>query len=447
MVDRGFAELYNDRPLNSNVEVNGRDAFQLFPHGVMGYLLDKRRLNAKWYGPLADQLQFFFMKSNLLTPAHKTEMADLAHMIRQIHFMVRQPVLRGRGIEEYQEYLNEFLRKLVRYTEFHTPSGCNSIKYHCARHWGEHRRQLGCSPMEYSLERALGDHFTRFWGLTNHGQHGVGKDQQLAAIVHRHSIVADLCFHAKIENSMRQCVESNALPTVARLLRTTTAQLAGKPIPVLHDARTTYLYESQEAGAIIRHKIVLNAAGLRMPIVVSDTMRVPLQNRTVPKNSPGRVQVVTLRAKKKFFGKARYDNVKIIVECDPHPNGRTKDICYARCCAFFRDRVGDHFVAVHWYENALTTHFDPKARLQKLKPMPKQNLNSYDILPAASIINGALLVRDVGDVSARRTGNPHFWVRQPPREYNHLVHFYGLRPYVRAETQLRRDGRASTFSL
>ena len=59
VIDRAFAETYNERPLNSNVEVNGRDAFQLFPHGVVGYLLDKRRLNAKWYGPLTDQLQFF----------------------------------------------------------------------------------------------------------------------------------------------------------------------------------------------------------------------------------------------------------------------------------------------------------------------------------------------------------------------------------------------------
>jgi hypothetical protein len=162
VIDRAFADTYNERPLNSNVEVNGRDCFQCFPHGVVGYLLDKRRLNAKWYGPLSDQLQFLLMESNLLRPHHKKQMADLAHMIRQIHYMLRQPVRKVGGVEEYQEYIDRFLAKLMEFTQYHTPSACRSIKYHCARHWGDARRQLGCAPMEYSLERALGDNFTRF---------------------------------------------------------------------------------------------------------------------------------------------------------------------------------------------------------------------------------------------------------------------------------------------
>jgi hypothetical protein len=173
-IDEAFAKTYNERPLNSNVEVNGRDCFQLFPHGVCGYLLDKRRLNAKWYGPLCDQLQMVLMNSNLLNPAHKKQMADLSHMVRHINFMIRQPVRKNGGIEAYQEYLDCFTKKLIAYTLVFTPSACNSIKYHCMSHWGVHRQQLGCASMEYSLERALGDHFTRFWGLTNHGTHGQG---------------------------------------------------------------------------------------------------------------------------------------------------------------------------------------------------------------------------------------------------------------------------------
>ena len=155
-IDSAFTKTYHERPLNSNVEVNGRDAFQLFPHGVCDYLLRKRRLNAKWYGPLIDQLQMYLMGSSLLSPPHKQEMADLAHMVRQINFMLRQPVRKDGGIEEYQAYINHFNTKLIQYCLPHTPSGCKSIKFHCARHWGEHRRQLGCAAMEYSLERALG---------------------------------------------------------------------------------------------------------------------------------------------------------------------------------------------------------------------------------------------------------------------------------------------------
>lgn len=175
IIDRAFAAICHDKPLNSNVEVNGRDSFQVFPHGVVGYLLDKRRLNANWYGPLCDQLQFVLLESNLLSPLHKQQMSDLTHMVRQIHFMIRQPVDKDGGLVEYQAYIDQFLRKLIRYNIEHTPSDCKSIKYHCARHWSAHRKQLGCSPMEYSLERALGDYFTRFWANTNHGKYGIGK--------------------------------------------------------------------------------------------------------------------------------------------------------------------------------------------------------------------------------------------------------------------------------
>lgn len=118
VIDSAFAATYNERPLNSNVEVNGRDAFQLFPHGVVGYLLDSRRLNAKWYGPLSDQLQFFLGNSNLLTTEHKKQMHDLAHMVRQIHYMVRQPVRKDGGVEEYQAYLDSFITRLVNYNFF-----------------------------------------------------------------------------------------------------------------------------------------------------------------------------------------------------------------------------------------------------------------------------------------------------------------------------------------
>ena len=147
-IDQAFSRTYFAQPLNSNVEVNGRDAFQLFPNGVCGYLLDKRRLNGKWYGPLADQLQFYLMNSNLLTDAHTQQMADIIHMIRQINFMIRQPIKKDGGIEEYQSYLDKFLRKLVAYTLPFSPSDCKSIKFHCMRHWGEHRRQFSCSALE-----------------------------------------------------------------------------------------------------------------------------------------------------------------------------------------------------------------------------------------------------------------------------------------------------------
>ena len=372
-IDAGFARTYEDRPLNSNVEVNGRDAFQLFPHGVVSFLLDKRRLNAKWYGPLTDQLQFYLMESDLLTPRHKVQMADLCHMARQVHFMVRQPVKKKGGIRDYEAYLATFITKLIKFNEFHTPSACRSIKYHCALHWGLTRMQLGCSPMEYSLERALGDNFTRFWGLTNHGLHGKGKDQQMAEIIHRHSIVADLCYHAGLKTNLRQCLNTVDLSYVDLERRNNTVEL-GK----LFDAETRmsvlgcsmFEYESIHVARVMGANMKANTSSMVFPAYVSNSMKIPLQNRSVPRGDPQRIEVLTLRARDRFFGKQRYDNVMVLVQCDPLPCGRAVDIFFARCVAFYEDQPGNHFVALHWYEPCRHNRvIHAKARLPKVKPM------------------------------------------------------------------------------
>jgi hypothetical protein len=278
-------------------------------------------------------------------------MADLAHMIRQINFMLRQPILKDGGITQYQDYINEFNKKLIKYNTFHTPSKCCSIKYHCAQHWGEHRRQLGCAAMEYSLERALGDHFTRFWPLTNHGQHGTGKDEQLAAIVHRHAMIADLTYHANMGSSLRQGRNTVDQSIAEVEERAATVVLKGVLYQAFPDGTSNYEYES--SGMVknhMRNKLIANESQMVFPVLVSDTMRIPVQNRSVPTGSLNRIDVLTLRAKKMFFGKRRYDNLMLLTECPVEVNPAKKDIVFARCVAFYKDCCGNHFVGVHWYE-------------------------------------------------------------------------------------------------
>ena len=365
-------------------------------------------------------------------------MGDLAHTVRQIQFMVRQPVAKDGGIEAYQAYLNAFVQKLIKYNTFHTPSACKSIKYHCARHWGAHRQQLGCAAMEYSLERALGDHFSRFWKLTNHGMHGSGKDMQLAAIVHRHSVVADLCYHAKLECNLRQ--GKDFADTSAANLDDSfdSVSLRGKLFPVFRNHTSKFPYENGRVAGIFMHKLRANEARLLFPVTLSDTMRMPLQNRCVEKGKKARVEVLTLRARMNFFGKRRFDNVKLLVEMEPLPDGRRHDICYGRCVAFFSDCSSRHYVGVHWYVKVGTQHLDLKSRLQKVTAMTPNEYASYDILPVEAILNGALLVQDRG-MKRRPQDAPQYWVRQSPREYNQLLHFYGERPFVPGESQLSRD--------
>ena len=174
------------------------------------------------------------------------------------------------------------------------------------------------------------------------------------------------------------------------------------------------------------------------PIVVSNTMRIPLQNRLVERGNVNRVEVLTLRARPNFFGKPRYDNVKVLVQIEPLPGGRETEIMFGRCVAFYRDAAGNHFVGVHWYEQVGRKIVDMTARLAKVKPMNKTRYSSYDIMPVGAILNGALLVRDRGIKQLARDP-PQYWVRQSPREYNRLLDFIGQRPFVDGESQLSRD--------
>jgi hypothetical protein len=439
MIDVAFASTYNERPLNSNVELNGRDAFQLFPHGVAGYLLDHRRLNAKWYGPLCDQLQFFFINSNLLTAAHKAQMNDLTHMIREITTMVRSPIRKDGGIGHYQAYIDAFVVKLIAYTLPHTAGECKSIKYHCARHWGEQRKQLGCAAMEYSLERALGDNFKRFWHLTNHGKHGVGKDLQLAAIVHRHQMVYDLCYHAHLLSSLRQGKNNVDQSGEDLLKRNSTVVLRGFKSTYRENYRCSFDYESRTVARIMLAKLRANTNDMMDPVTLAQTMRIPLQNRSVARGAPTRIEVLTLRARPVFFGKQRYDNVKMLCEMDPLPCGRRSEIAYARCVCFYRDCAGHHFVGVHWYEKAGRNFVDPKARLAKVKPMKANSYASYDIMPVGAILNGALLVRDRGLEQPGRNVVPQYWIRQSPRELHQHLNMYGIRRHVPGQGPLERD--------
>ena len=71
----------------------------------------------------------------------------------------------------------------------------------------------------------------------------------------------------------------------------------------------------------MRTKIRLNGANMVFPVMVSDSIRIPMQNRSVEMGDRERIEVITLRARKKIFGKQRYDNVKVLVEVEPLPDG------------------------------------------------------------------------------------------------------------------------------
>jgi hypothetical protein len=277
--------------------------------------------------------------------------------------------------------------------------------------------------------------------LTHFKPYPTGKDVQMAETVNRHGQVADLCYHAGITSSLRQGLNTVDETEETLLVRTTVVELGKKhtkPV-VSHSGCTRFEFESPAVQRLLAGKIVENATGMVFPVVVSDSMRIPIQNRCVPRGDNKRVITITLRAKLQFFGKPRFDNVRILMEGELHPCGRHQDILFARCLGFFRDKNDEHFVAVHYYKKVGRNLTDLKTRLTKVQPEKPSLYASYDILPVGAILNGALLVQDRG--TKQRIGDPpQFWVRQSPREHNHLIHFYGQKPFVDGQSQLHRDG-------
>jgi hypothetical protein len=119
----------------------------------------------------------------------------------------------------------------------------------------------------------------------------LGKDQQMAAIVARHGHVADLCHHAGICTTLRQSVNTVDETEAEVTARTTTVTLAGTKVPAMVHGKTSFCFGTDSANRIFRRKIRVNEPAMVFPVLVGDSMRIPLINKTVPMGANARVQV------------------------------------------------------------------------------------------------------------------------------------------------------------
>jgi hypothetical protein len=113
-----------------------------------------------------------------------------------------------------------------------------------------------------------------------------------------------------------------------------------------------------------------------------------------------------LRATKKFHGKAIWDCVKFAVE----GFDSTVKIIFGRCLAFFRDAIGDHYIAVRWFEacNGDRNVIDPIVQMPRVQDACIIATTSYGVMPVTALLNGALLIPN-GEL---------FYALQSPREQN-----------------------------
>ena len=138
------------------------------------------------------------------------------------------------------------------------------------------------------------------------------------------------------------------------------------------------------------------------PIEYARAMKITLENRNarpVP-NRRGPLEQVTFRASDSYHGLPRFDNVKVAVS-DAENDVR---LYFGRCLLFCKDTMDNYFCLLQWYEELDTR--DPVVLLPKLKLSPTDSLQSYDVQPVESIVNGALIVEN----------DETFWALQSPRE-------------------------------
>jgi hypothetical protein len=151
---------------NKNVELNGRDTFKLFRHGISHMIINSRRIDGGWHISMARHLQVFVGTTDLISSATKAKFAKVYDLLFNVHAGLRLPVPRTH-LGQYQETIDDLLVAMMEINIPSTKSKCNSIKYHWPRHWADTRRELGCSAAEKSLERKLGEIQKRNYSFTN----------------------------------------------------------------------------------------------------------------------------------------------------------------------------------------------------------------------------------------------------------------------------------------
>jgi hypothetical protein len=74
----------------------------------------------------------------------------------KVHSALRNPLGKGH-LAVHKGCMNDLLHATKQICLPYSPSNCESIKCHWPRHWGDTRRELGCSAAEKSLGRKLGE--------------------------------------------------------------------------------------------------------------------------------------------------------------------------------------------------------------------------------------------------------------------------------------------------
>jgi hypothetical protein len=141
------------------------------------------------------------------------------------------------------------------------------------------------------------------------------------------------------------------------------------------------------------------------PISTFSQMKLTLEDKQHEIHDAYRLAKLILRAQPIYQGRPAFDNIKLQVE---EERGCIR-VYFGKCLAFFKDHDANMFVGVRWFEPAdghNANLIDPIVKLAQIKLATSSITRSYAIMPAHSIVNGALILRV----------NDKHWAIQSPRE-------------------------------
>ena len=125
------------------------------------------------------------------------------------------------------------------------------------------------------------------------------------------------------------------------------------------------------------------------PIKVHAKMKLTLRDSQSDGNDAVNMQSVIFRAVPNFQGVSAQDCIKVLVESE----GEEACIYFAQCMAFLEDAEDDFYVVVRWFETIEKQYgFDNINYVPSFKLEPENRPDSYCVLPACAILNGAVLI-------------------------------------------------------
>ena len=344
-IDKFVSNLYTTCAPNKNVEMNGRDSFKLFQHGVTHFVRNGRRIDGGWHISIARHFQIFLVTTDMIGSSLKKQFAAAYDLLFDVHASLRLP-LRSSHVNRYQTRISDLVAVMVKLCAPYVKSKCNSIKYHWPHHWADTRLQLGCSAAEKSLERKLGEIQKRNFAYTNaHYSVDVSnslmhyppmcgfltscccislcfKDQmgkkttrrwQLENLLHANGLDGITgTYYAETDAAVAQ---ARTDPIEAKLSGAATVLdidgMSGLP-PHLSRTETDVLYE------VLRKSSRGNNATLHWdaPISCASQYKTSLEDRQQADEDERRFVTVTLRSTPSFQHRPAQDNVKVLIEED-----------------------------------------------------------------------------------------------------------------------------------